>query len=153
MPGTCRETCRAAARTLGLQLHVLHARTERDFDAVFTTLRELRAGALVIAADAVFINGSAKLAALALSHALPTVFQFREFTAAGGLMSYGTGDNSAAFGQVGVYTGRILKGEKPADLPVQQATKVELIVNLKTAKALGLTVPLSLLTRADEVIE
>jgi putative tryptophan/tyrosine transport system substrate-binding protein len=150
--GNLSRDLQAAARTLGLQLHVLHASTERDFDAVFTTAGELRAGALVIAADSVFFNGSAKLAALALSHALPTIFQFREFAAAGGLMSYG-GNNTDQYRLVGVYTGRIVKGEKPADLPVQQSAKVELIINLKTAKALGLTVPLALLTRADEVIE
>jgi putative ABC transport system substrate-binding protein len=141
-----------AARTLGLQLHVLRVNAERDFDAAFASLVQLRAGGLVIGADAVFNTRSEQLAALALRHAVPTIFQFREFAAAGGLMSYGD-SSTEPFRQVGVYTGRILKGEKPAELPVQQATKVELIVNLKTAKALGLTVPLALLTRADEVIE
>jgi putative ABC transport system substrate-binding protein len=141
-----------AARTLGLQLHVLRAAAERDFDAAFASLVQLRAGGLVIAADAVFNTLPGQLAALTLHHSLPAAFQYREFTAAGGLMSYG---NSATdpHRQVGVYTGRILKGEKPADLPVQQATKVELILNLKTAKALGLTFPVTLLGRADEVIE
>jgi putative tryptophan/tyrosine transport system substrate-binding protein len=142
----------AAAQTLGLQYHVLHASTERDFDAVFATLVQLRAGALVISAHPTFNRGSAQLAGLALSHAVPTIFQFREFAAAGGLMSYG-GSLTEAYHQVGIYTGRILKGEKPADLPVQQVTKVELIINLKTAEALGLTVPITLLGRADEVIE
>jgi putative tryptophan/tyrosine transport system substrate-binding protein len=142
----------AAARALGLQLVVLEAGNERDLDAVFASLGQLRIGALVIGADSFFNSRSERLAALALHHAVPTIYQFREFAAAGGLMSYG-GSLTDAHRLVGVYTGRILKGEKPTDLPVQQATKVELIINLKTAKALGLTVPLALLTRADEVIE
>jgi putative ABC transport system substrate-binding protein len=146
------QTLQAASRTIGLQLHVLHASTERDFDTVFETLVQMHASGLVIAADP-FLNGrSEQLAALTLRHAVPTIFQYRDFAAAGGLMSYG-GSLAELYRGVGVYTGRILKGEKPADLPVQQATKVELIINLKTAKALGLTVPLALLTRADEVIE
>jgi putative ABC transport system substrate-binding protein len=141
-----------AAGTLGLQLHVLHANTERDLDAVFPALIQMRVGALVIGADTFFISQSKKLASLALRHALPAIFQYREFAAAGGLMSYG-GSLTDAYRQVGVYTARILKGEKPANLPVQQSTKAELIVNLNTAKALGLTVPLALLSRADEVIQ
>jgi putative ABC transport system substrate-binding protein len=141
-----------AAGSIGLQLHVLHARTERDFDAAFATLVQLRAGALVIGADAFFINQSEQLAALALRHAVPAIFVVREFVAAGGLMSYG-GELKDAFRLMGVYTGRILKGEKPADLPVQQVTKFQLTINMKTANALGLTVPLPLLGRADEVIE
>jgi putative ABC transport system substrate-binding protein len=142
----------AAARNLGLKLLVLHASTAKDFDTVFETLVQLRAGALVIGSSNIFTVGSGQLAALTVRHALPTIFQYREFATAGGLMSYGASITDG-YRLAGVYTGRILKGEKPADLPVQQATKVELIINLKTAKALGLTVPLALLTRADEVIE
>jgi putative ABC transport system substrate-binding protein len=141
-----------AARTLGLQLHVLNAGTERDFDTAFATLTQLRANALVIGPDSFFNVRSEQLAALALHHAVPTIFQFREFVAAGGLMSYG-GSLTEVYRLAGNYTGRVLKGEKPADLPVQQATKVELFINLKTAKALGITVPLPLSGRADEVIE
>jgi putative ABC transport system substrate-binding protein len=142
----------AAARTFGLELHVLSASNERDFDAVFANLIRLRASTLVIGADTFFISRSKQLAALALHHAVPAIFQYREFAAAGGLMSYG-GSLADAYRQVGVYAGRILKGEKPADLPVQQSTKAELIINLKTAKALGIIVPPTLLARADEVIE
>jgi putative tryptophan/tyrosine transport system substrate-binding protein len=140
----------AAAVVLGLELHILRASTEGDFDTVFTALRDRRAGALVISPDA-FLNGRpAQHAALLLRDGVPTISPRREFAVAGGLMSYFPNDMSRA---AGTYTGRILKGERPADLPVQQATKVELIINMKTAKALGLTVPLALLTRADEVIE
>jgi putative ABC transport system substrate-binding protein len=128
----------AAARILGLQLHILNASTEPEIDAAFASLVELRAGALVIAPDVFFTTRSKQLAALTLGHALPSIYLFREFAAAGGLMSYGT-SNADAYHQLGVYTGRILKGEKPADLPVLQATKVELVINLKSAKALGLT--------------
>jgi putative ABC transport system substrate-binding protein len=142
----------ASARTLGLDLHVLTAGSERDFDAAFAKLVQLRAGGLVIANDAFFISRSEQLAALALRYAVPTIYQFRPFAAAGGLMSYGS-NLADLYRLAGVYTGRVLKGEKPADLPVQQSTKVELIINLKTAKALGLKVPISLLGRADEVIE
>jgi putative ABC transport system substrate-binding protein len=140
------------AGALGLQLHVLHASAERDFEAAFVNLLQLRAGALMIAQDAFFSSQSAQLATLTVRHAVPAIHPQREFAAAGGLMSYGSSFTDA-YRLVGVYTGRILKGEKPAELPVQQATKVELIINLKTAKALGLTVPLPLLGRADEVIE
>jgi putative ABC transport system substrate-binding protein len=142
----------AAARTLGLQLHVLNASTERDFDTVFASMAQLRVGALVIGADAFFNNRSEQLAALTLRHSVPAITQFREFAAVGGLMSYG-GNFTEGARLAGVYTGRILKGEKPGDLPVQQSTKVELIINLKTAKALGLAVSPSLLARADELIE
>ncbi|MGA7004552.1 MAG: ABC transporter substrate binding protein [Pseudolabrys sp.] len=142
----------SAARALGLQLHILNASTERDFDTVFANLVQLRADALVIAPDAMFISRSEQLGALTLRHAVPAITQFREFAAAGGLMSYG-GSSSEPTRLVGVYTGRALKGEKPTDLPVVQATKVELVINLKTAKALGLNVPNTLIGRADEVIE
>jgi putative ABC transport system substrate-binding protein len=146
------EDAQAAARSLGLELHVLNASTERDFDVVFANLINLRASGLVIGTDAFFSSRLEQLAALSVRHAVPTVYHFREFAAAGGLISYG-GSITDAFHATGVYTGRILKGEKPADLPVQQVTKVELIINLKTAKALGLNIPLPLIGRADEVIE
>jgi putative ABC transport system substrate-binding protein len=142
----------AAARAHGLELHVLHATTDGDFDAVFTTVAQLRAGALIIGADPFFTSRSRQLGELTVARRIPTIYEFREFAAAGGLISYGT-SLADSYRQVGIYTGRILKGEKPSDLPVQQATKVELILNLKTAKALGITVPISLLGRADEVIE
>ena len=142
----------AAARTLGVNVHVLHAKTALDFDRVFATLVQLRAGALVIGADALFTGRAEELATLALRHRVPAIYQYPEFTAAGGLMSYG-GSIGETYHQVGVYVGRILKGEKPADLPVAQLTKVELVINLKTAKALGVIVPATLLARADEVIE
>jgi putative ABC transport system substrate-binding protein len=142
----------AAARALGLQLHVLYASIERDFDTVFVTLLQLRAGGLVVASDGFFATHSEQLAALTVRHAVPAIHQSRDFSIAGGLMSYG-GNFVESHRQAGVYTGRILKGEKPADLPVQLVTKVELFINLKAAKTLGVTVPLPLLGRADEVIE
>jgi len=142
----------AVARTLTLNLYVLPARGERDLETVFARLTQLRVNALLITGDALFRAQSTQLAALALRHAVPTIFQYREFVAAGGLMSYG-GNVTDMYRLAGTYAGRILKGEKPTDLPVQQSTKVELIINLKTAKALGLDVPATLLARADEVIE
>ncbi|HEX9071638.1 MAG TPA: ABC transporter substrate-binding protein [Pseudolabrys sp.] len=142
----------AAARTLGLELHVLNASSEADFDEVFTKLSQLQAGGLVIVAGPFFSGHREQLGALTLRHAVPAIFQNRAFTAAGGLVSYGS-DITDAYRLTGVYTGRILKGDKPADLPVQQATRVELYINLKTAKALGITVPLPLSGRADELIE
>ena len=142
----------AAARALGVRLHVLHATSERDFDAVFATVAQVRASALIIGPGILFVARSEQLAVLAARHAVPTVFQYRPFAAAGGLLSYGSNETEF-YRLVGIYAGRILKGEKPADLPVQQSTKVELIINLKTARALSLTIPLPLLGRADEVIE
>src|SRR5262245_177924 len=142
----------AAARTLGLEFHVLHASSEGEIDAAFATLVRLRAGALVIGADALFNSRSEQLAALTVRHRVPAIYQFREFVSTGGLMAYGS-TVLDTYRPLGVYTGRILKGEKPAELPVQQATKVELVINMKTAKALGLTVPLPMIGRADEVIE
>jgi putative ABC transport system substrate-binding protein len=142
----------AAAAKLRVQIHVLRASAERDLEATFATLRELHASALMIDGDPFFNSVSEKLGAWSLGNAMPAIYVYREFAAAGGLVSYGT-SLVDAFRLAGVYIGRILKGEKPADLPVQQATKIELVINLKTAKALGITVPITLLGRADEVIE
>jgi putative ABC transport system substrate-binding protein len=142
----------AAARALGLELHVLNASTERDFDGAFAKLIELRAGGLVIAGDPFFTSRIEQLAALTVRYAVPANYHSRAFAVAGGLLSYGT-DVRETYRLAGNYTGRVLKGDKPADLPVQQATKVELIINLKTAKALGLSVPPALQARADEMIE
>ena len=141
----------AASRAVGLPIHVLHASTEPDLDAAFAALSKLGAGALVIGTDTFFNSQSKKLAALALHHALPAIYQYREFAAAGGLMSY-AGSITDAYRLVGVYTGRILKGEKPSDLPIQQSTKAELFINLTTAKALGVAIPQGILVRADELI-
>jgi putative ABC transport system substrate-binding protein len=141
-----------AARAFGLEVHVLNATTERDFDAVFARLAELRAGGLVISNSSPFNGRSDQLGALSARHALPTIFQSPEFAAAGGFVSYGA-STADAWRLAGVYVGRILKGDKPADLAVQQVSKVEMIINLKTAKTLGINVPLPLLGRADEVIE
>jgi putative ABC transport system substrate-binding protein len=149
---TSTQEAQVAAHTFGLQLDVLQASTEQDLDKVFATAVQLRAGAIVIGPDAWFNSVSKQLAALALRYAMPTIYQFREFAAAGGLLSYG-GNDLEFNRQIGNLAARILKGEKPADLPVQQSTKMELFINLKTAKVLGLTIPLSLLARADEVIE
>jgi putative tryptophan/tyrosine transport system substrate-binding protein len=142
----------SAARTLGLDVRILNASTERDFDAVFAMLTQLRAGGLVIGGGPFLVSRTKQLAALAARYAVPAIHETPEFVTAGGLISYG-GSTADAYHLVGVYTGRILKGEKPTDLPVQRATKIELYVNLETAKALGLIVPPALLARADELIE
>jgi putative tryptophan/tyrosine transport system substrate-binding protein len=143
---------RASARTLGVQLHVVSATTDNEIDDAFASLAKLRAGGLVIGSDTFFTSRSERLASLALRYALPAVYEWREFAVAGGLISYGT-DSREAYRLGGIYTARVLKGEKPADLPMQQATKVELYINLKTAKTLGIIIPLLLSGRADELIE
>jgi putative ABC transport system substrate-binding protein len=142
----------SAANTLGLQLHVLNASNDGDFDSVFAEMVHLRVGGLVIGGDPFFNSRSQQLGNLALQHSIPAIYQFRPFAASGGLIGYG-GSLVDSYRLVGVYAGRVLKGEKPADLPVQQATEIELIINLKTAKTLGVIIPLPLLARADEVIE
>jgi len=142
----------AAAETRRLQIHVLRASAERDFDTVFATLLQLRAGGLVVASDTFLGTHGEQLAALTIRHAVPAIHQSRDFTIAGGLISYG-GNFVESHRQAGIYTGRIIKGEKPADLPVQQVTNVELFINLTAAKTLGLTIPSSLLLRADQVIK
>jgi putative ABC transport system substrate-binding protein len=141
-----------AARTLGLLLHILKASSESDFDAVFATIIEQRAGALLIASDPFLFSQRTKLVALTARHAVPAIYQFQECAAIGGLMSYGTRITDS-YHQVGVYTGRILKGAKPADLPVVQSAKFEFVINLKTAKSLGMTIAPTLLAQADDVIE
>jgi putative ABC transport system substrate-binding protein len=153
LAATVPKDLQALADTLGVRLHVLHASTEVDLEAAFANAAQLRAAALVISsADPLFISHAAQLGALALRHSVPAIYQLREFAAAGGLMSYGA--SAADANRLGgVYAGRILKGEKPADLPVVQSAKIELIVNLKTARALGINVPIPILGRADEVIE
>jgi putative ABC transport system substrate-binding protein len=142
----------AAAEALGLKFHALYASSERDFDAVFTTIAQTGAGALAIASENLFNERSEQLASLALRHGVPAIYDYRDFAVAGGFMSYG-GSYVTSYRLVGSYTGRILNGEKPANLPVPQQTRVELTINLKTAKALGITVPQLLLGRADEIIE
>jgi putative ABC transport system substrate-binding protein len=149
---TAAKEAQAAARNLGLELHVLNATTERDFDGVFAKLSQLRAGGLVIEGDPLFTNRAEQLATLTVRHAVPAVYQWREFAVAGGLLSYGSAVTDS-YRLAGNYTGRILKGDKVAELPVQQVTKVELYINLKTAKAFGLNIPNTLIGRADEVIE
>jgi putative tryptophan/tyrosine transport system substrate-binding protein len=141
-----------AAHTLGLQIHLLDASTDHEFETAFMTIAELHAGGLIITSDSFFFAHVDRLAALTTRYKVPAIFGFPEFPKAGGLLSYGA-DLIDQHRTIGSYVGRILKGEKPADLPVQQSTKVQLVVNLKTAKALGLTMPPSLLLRADEVIE
>jgi putative ABC transport system substrate-binding protein len=143
---------RDAARSRGLQMHVLGASNESEIDAAFRTLVQFRAGGLVVGADPFFDNPTDQIVALAARHAVPAIYVWREFAAAGGLMSYGT-DLADTMRQAGVLAGKILKGAKPADLPVQQVVKVGLVINLKTAQALGLTVPMTLSGRADEVVE
>jgi putative tryptophan/tyrosine transport system substrate-binding protein len=142
----------SAARNLGLELHVLNAGSESDFDAVFADIKRLRVGGLVIGGGSVFLRGVNKLAELTIRHAVPAIYLYRDFAAAGGLMSYAS-DILDSYRLAGVYTGRVLKGENPAELPVVQATKFELVINLKTAKALGITIPNTLIGRANEVIE
>jgi ABC-type uncharacterized transport system substrate-binding protein len=149
---TLSRSLQIAAGTLGLQLHVLKASTEPDIEAAFVTLAELRVSGLVIPSDVFIITHEARLAALALRHRLPTIFQTRAIATVGGLMSY-SGRALDVYRQAGVYTGRVLQGAKPADLPVLQTTKFEFVINLQTAKALGLDVPPTLIARADEVIE
>jgi putative ABC transport system substrate-binding protein len=142
----------AAASTLGLQIHFLQATSEKDFDGAFAALLDMKGGALVIGSDGFFIDKSEQLAALTLRHAIPAIFLYREFVAAGGLMGYAS-SLADGYRLMGVYTGRVLKGETPGELPVQRAVKLQLVINLKTAKALGLTIPEAFLLRADEVIE
>ena len=142
----------AAAGTLGLELHVLNASIEQEFDALFTAVPDLQVGGLVFTSDPYFAYRSQQLATLAIRHAVPAITQSRDFPMAGGLLSYG-GDFEQSHHQAGIYAGRILKGEKPSDLPVQQVTKVELFINLKAGNILGITFPPSLLSSADVVIE
>ncbi|MFL5000355.1 MAG: ABC transporter substrate-binding protein [Xanthobacteraceae bacterium] len=154
-PGLAESTTRnvrASARTLGVALHVVSATTDNEIDDAFASLAKLQAGGVIIGTDPLFSSRLERLASMALHYGLPAVYQWRDFAVAGGLISYGT-DSRDAYRLAGIYTARVLKGEKPADLPVQQATKVELYINLKTAKMLGITIPLPLSGRADELIE
>ena len=142
----------AAARALRLQLIVVNARADSDLEIAFASFSQQRVGAVLVGASSFYNRRTEQLAELAIRHRLPTMFPYREFALAGGLMSYGS-TIGYLYRQAGIYTGRILKGEKPADLPVQQITKIEMVINLKTAKAIGLTVPETLLATADQVIE
>jgi putative tryptophan/tyrosine transport system substrate-binding protein len=153
-PGVDAQVAQAqeAAQAVGLQVHILEASSEHDFDTAFLTLVKLRAGALVISADALFSNRGDRIIALARRYSIPTIYEWREDVAAGGLISYGT-ERTYAYRQNGILAGRILKGEKPSDLPVLQVTKFETVINLRTAKALGLTISPGVLAIADEVIE
>jgi putative ABC transport system substrate-binding protein len=146
------EDFRAAAHTLGVELHILNVRTDGELEKAFADLGKLHVGGLVISTDPFFTSRPQQLASLTARYAMPAISKGREFAAAGGLLSYGA-DNLDTYRLAGVYTGRVLKGERPADLPVQEATKVELYINLKTAKALGVTVPLPMSGRADELFE
>jgi putative ABC transport system substrate-binding protein len=143
---------KAAARTLGLQLVVVNARTDSDLETAFATFSQQRVGAVLVGPSAFYNGRMEQLAALAARHALPAIYPVREFAPAGGLMSYGP-SLGYSLHQIGIYTGRILKGDKPANFPVQQVTKIDLVINLKTAKALGLAIPETLLATADEVIQ
>ena len=149
---TQTRAARSAAQALGVDLHVLNASAERDFDAVFASLSQVRAGGLVIAADPLFTSQKERLGELTVRHTVPAIAYGRDFVAAGGLLGYAA-DIPEAYRLAGIYTGRVLRGEKPANLPVQQSTKVELIINLKTAKTLGIIVPIPLSGRANEIIE
>jgi putative ABC transport system substrate-binding protein len=142
----------AAARALGLQLIVVNARTDSDLEAAFASFSQQRVGGVLVGTGTIYNRRMEQLAALAARHVLPAIFPYREYTVAGGLMSYGS-SLGYTYHQTGIYTGRVLKGEKPADLPVEQATKIELTINLKTAKALGLTIPETLLATANEVFQ
>lgn len=147
-----KQELQEAARTIGRHIEIVEIESEQEFDKAFASFVERHVGALVVGASAYFFSRRGQLVAQAATHALPAIYEWRDFVEAGGLMSYGT-DIAKAYRLAGVYAGRILKGEKPAEMPIQQSTEVELVVNLKTAKALGLTIPPSLLARADEVIE
>jgi putative ABC transport system substrate-binding protein len=142
----------AAASVIGVQIDVVHARDSREIEAAFGTLARNKAGALLVGADALFFNRRVQLATLATRHAIPAIYTLREYAEAGGLMSYGT-SLTEVYRQIGLYTGLILKGARPADLPIVQSAKFELVINLPTARALGLEVPATLLARADDVIE